>query len=316
MPRLGEKEMKSAIIYEAENYIPMPLDKVYVDFEEMRMAKEPNRVDVLLAALPREIIDARVRVAIRAGLKPVVMELESQAVSRSVMPPQYGGEPVIIMQIGDAKSNIIIYAASSVRFTFSVPISSAYFIQTISRSLGVDADVARNLIVDHGIEKFGASLMNPETVKNVAPDDAKERKIFEALIPGLVDFVQQVGKYVDYYHTHSSQGRIGGGKDRISRAILCGSGANLKGFDEFISLKLGVPVAIANPWAGIKFKSARKLSENSCGYPGSFATAVGLALRALGEDDPVEVKPENIKISTAGFRGENVPPKAPNKMPG
>ena len=84
-----------------------------------------------------------------------------------------------------------------------------------------------------GTEKEGA-------VSNRTRGNGDQRKIFEVLIPGLVDFVEQIKKCVQYYQTHDSG--CAPASCLIGKIYICGSGSNLKGLDEFISLKLGAPV--------------------------------------------------------------------------
>ncbi|HNR81393.1 MAG TPA: pilus assembly protein PilM, partial [Candidatus Pacearchaeota archaeon] len=69
MPRLDDDELRGAVIFEAENYIPLPLDKVYLDFEVVPSSLIENRCEVAVAALPKEIVDSRVRVCDAAKLR-------------------------------------------------------------------------------------------------------------------------------------------------------------------------------------------------------------------------------------------------------
>jgi len=64
---------------------------------------------------------------------------------------------------------------------------------------------------------------------------------FEALIPGLVDFTQQIKKCVTYYQTHYNSKNVAE-NNNINKILLCGNGATLRGLDEFISAKLGFEV--------------------------------------------------------------------------
>ncbi|GMX58311.1 MAG: pilus assembly protein PilM [Candidatus Yanofskyibacterium parasiticum] len=271
MPRLDDDELRGAVIFEAENYIPLPLDKVYLDFEVVPSSLIENRCEVAVAALPKEIVDSRVRVCDAAKLRPVAMELESQAVARSARQNANFAWPAIIIKVGDTQSSVIFCGRDSTRAVFSVPISNTYFIEKIRAAAGVDDEGAKKLKTDCGI---AAADSNP-----AARGGGEEKeKIFEFLLPGLVDFSQQIKKYIRYYQEHEKSFRA----DKLSfrKAIICGDGSDLKGLDEFLSLRLGIPVERMVLPIGIephRFKSVDFPEKSAHGC----AVAAGLAARAL-----------------------------------
>ena len=255
MPRLDDNEMRAAVVFEA---VPSSLIE--------------NRCEVAVAALPREIVDSRVRVCDAAKLRPVAMELESQAAARSARQNANFAWPAIIIKIGDTQSSVIFCGRDSTRAVFSVPISNAYFIEKIRAAAEVDDDGARKLKTDYGIAAAGFDAP-PK-----GDDNGKREKLFESLLPGLVDFAQQIKKYVRYYQEHEKSFHA----DKLSfrKVIICGDGSDLKGLDDFLSLKLGIPVERMVLPIGIephRFKSVDSPEKNVHGC----AVAAGLAARAL-----------------------------------
>jgi type IV pilus assembly protein PilM len=280
MPELRGSELRAAVVFEAENHIPLPLEKVYLDFERIEPAAADgvSGCEVLIAALPREPIDARLRAVVAAGLVPAAMELESQAVARAVLEPGIAKSRLII-QIGDTKTNLVIHSNGSIRFTFSIPVSNRYFLEKILANAGTSIAEADNLKVKFGIEEFMRLTERGEENANYQDSRpaAEKRKIFEALIPGLVDFIQQVKKCVQYYQTHDNIQPA----DSIDKILICGSGANLKGIDEFIALKLGAPVERVLPRADVKLIESQFGQSAPRQDASAFCVAVGLAMRAL-----------------------------------
>lgn len=295
MPKLNEEDLKSAVIFEAENYIPLPLEKVYIDFQVIPNPQtELDHLDILVIAFPRETIDSYIEAFKRAELKPVALELESQAICRVFIKDGFCASPTLIIQIGDTKTNLIIYAGYSLRFTFSVPISNNYFVDTISKELEVDKKTSEILKAKYGIEKYskGGPIFedNKESIakKESNKNEMEQRKIFEALIPGLVDFVQQVNKYINYYHTHASHEHLPKDQRMISKILLCGSGANLKGIDQLISLKFNLPVEIVKPFDNLGENGKKNLQVLFGDPTDSFSTVFGLAQRKLEDKKPSE----------------------------
>lgn len=291
MPRLKNEDLRAAVIFEAENYIPLPLEKVYLDFEKVGDAVPGNNAncEVLIVAMPRTPVDALLQAITKAGLIPVAMELESGAIHRALSFDNDLESPVVMIHIGDDKTNILIYADNALRFTFSIPISNKFFLDIISKSIGVDMVKANELKRDRGIEQFveAERVFKPETNNDrekilklsCREEDYEKEKIFEVLMPGLVDFVQQIKKCVAYYQTHYN-GKSAA-KESIEKILICGSGSDVKGIDKFISMKMNTPVE----------RAKLKVDKDILGTPGQdggircapcgFAVVFGLALRSL-----------------------------------
>ena len=301
MPKMRDRDLRAAVIFEAENYIPLPLEKVYLDFEAVALPQAvpaESGCEVQIAALDRQTADSRVDAVVRAGLMPVAMELESQAVVRALFATKNMDSPTAIIQIGDTRTNIIICYRNSIRFSFSIPVSNNYFLEKIAQNLKVDIETAQNLKVKCGIEDFiRSSIAIKRDNGNVPPktDDIQineQQKIFDALIPGLVDFIQQAKKCFQYYQTHESDSAAQ--NSAIGKILICGSGSNLKALDEFISLKLGLPVSYPTRFIDIKpietKGSDKLLCQSLCG----FSVATGLALREFAKQELIK-KEQKIK---------------------
>jgi len=300
MPRLPEEDLKSAVIYEAENYIPTPLEEVYLDYQIVPPIYDHlDHLDILIAALPKKTVDPYLSALKLAGFVPKVLEIESMAIARALIKGGATTQPILLIDLGATRTSFIIFSGQSLRFTTSIPVSSTSFTEIISKNLGVTLAEAERLKIKYGLEeKIKINIGDEKT--NIK----KERgKIFEALIPALIDLVQQIKRYLDYYQTHAShehlppttfqknnsnkhkpQKVVGGlppdGKG-ISKIYLCGGGANLKGLCELLSLELKIPVEMGNPWVNILIKEKKEVPELSFEESLKYTTALGLALRGI-----------------------------------
>ena len=125
MPKIASEDLKSAIIYEAENYIPLPIAQVYLDFQIVRpTSNNLDHFDVLIAAFPKKIIDSYILCFKRAGLMPQVLEIESQAIARALVKGEISRQPLLLINFALNKTELIIFSGSSIRFTSSFPINS------------------------------------------------------------------------------------------------------------------------------------------------------------------------------------------------
>lgn len=280
MPRLPEEDLKSAVIYEAENYIPTPIEEVYLDYQIVPPVYDHlDHLDILIAALPKKTVDPYLSVLKLAGLRPKVLEIESLAIARALIKDGITTQPILLIDLGATRTSFIIFSGQSLRFTTSIPVSSTSFSEIISKNLGVTLAEAERLKIKHGLE---------EKVKIKIGEEKTELKrergrIFEALIPTLVDLVQQIKRYLDYYQAHAEHEHLPPDGKGVSKILLCGGGANLKGLCQLLSLELKIPVEIGNPWVNILIKEKKEVAELSFEESLKYTTALGLALRGIKE---------------------------------
>ncbi len=261
MPKMAYEDLKTAVPFEAENYIPLPLEKVYLDFQKVRpVLNHLDHLDILIAAIPRETVGPYISSLKKAGLSARALEVESQSISRALIKNGLSPFPVLIVDFGRSRASFIIFSGYSLRFTSSVPISSQRLTEAISQSLNLDLKEAEQRKLEQGLDS-----------KEISP----------AMLPILEKMVEQIRKYLNYYQSHQSHEHLLRDSKEIREIILCGRGANLKGLAEFSSRELKIPTKIANPWINIlagQPKEVLGLSfEDSLGY----TSALGLALRGI-----------------------------------
>jgi len=211
-------------------------------------------------------------------LKPLVLEVESLSTSRCLIRDEFSKDPIFIIDLGATKTSFMVFHENSLKFNFFIPVSSNGFTENIAREMNISLAKAEKLKQKYGLET------------NAQKEGGE---IFETLTPALTDLIEQIKKYIDYYHSHSIDERFANPK--ISRILLSGGGANLRGLGNFIAQELKIPVEIGNPWINIfpelieekldKKLEKLKLPLRSCL---SYSSAIGLALRGVNsekEDD-------------------------------
>jgi len=266
MPKMTEDDLKSAVIYEAENYIPLPIEEVYLDFQIVPpLHNHLDHYDVLINALPRKTIDYYLASFKKAGLKPVALEIESSAISRASIKNEVTSSPLLLIDLGATRTGLIVFSGYALRFTSSIPISSQQFTEIISKTLGKSLTEAERLKIQYGLEK----------------KDKIGEKVFEALAPILSDLTEQIKKCLDYYQTHAGHEHLSANGKEVQKVLLCGGGANLKRLSDFLSSKLQIPVELANPWINILTEPKKEVPEMPFEKSLSFTTALGLALRGI-----------------------------------
>lgn len=276
MPRMKEEELKSAVIYEAENYIPLPIEEVYLDSQIVPPAyNHLDHFDVLITALLKKTVDPYLSSLKKAGLKPVAFEIESQAIARVLIKNEITTSPFLLIDLGATRTGFIVFSGHSLRFTSSIPVSSQSFTEIISKTLGVNLAEAERLKIEYGLQSSKGK---------------KGKEVFEALIPALTDLLDQIKRYLHYYQTHAAHehllldGTPPSHHPGVGKIFLCGGGTKLKGLTNFLSSQLKIPVEIGNPWINI-LPATIQPREQKLIYKKEeslrYTTALGLALRGI-----------------------------------
>ena len=256
MPKMDERDLKTAVPFEAENHIPLPIENSYIDYQIIN--QETSGVfNILVAAVLRTTSDSYFSALKKAGLNPFALEVESQSIARALVKNELSPNPILIIDFGRSTTSFIIFYDRSIVFTTSIDICSENLTHVIAASLNVDLKEAERLKVKYGYKKVKIE---------------EGEKVFSAMEPVLKDFLNQTQKYIDYYHGHSK-------KNKISKILLTGRGSNLKGFAEFLYYELRVPTEIASPWVNILPKSLKEVPEMPFRESIGYTTALGLALR-------------------------------------
>ncbi len=265
MPRMTHEELTTAVPFEAENYIPLPIDKVYLDFQvidEHSDQKQINHLDLMINVMPKNIVDGYVSCFKKAGLRPCVLEVESQAIVRALLKIEKSMPSTVFVDFGQTKTSFIIFSGNSIRFTCTIPISSQQLTRAVADGLGIDFSKAEELKIKRGI--------------TTQKDDKED--VAGLISPILSDLVEQIKKYINFYQGHVSHEYFPS-DGKIDKIILCGGGANLKELPDFISKKLKIQVELGNPFANIASQKTNSSKSIPQGKVISYATALGLALR-------------------------------------
>jgi len=274
MPKMSKEELNKAVPFEAENYIPLPVNEVYLDFQVIPSARGylGDHISVLIAAIPKKIVDPYVSCLKSAGLFPLAMEVESQSISRALIKNEFTTRPVLLIDFGKSRASFIIFSGYSLVFTSSIPISSHKLTEAVSKSLKITLAEAEGLKIKYGLK---GSLAEKQTKE----EKLLQKEVFKAMSPVLDNLISQIEKYLNYYQTHTKDGHLFSSDRKIDKVLLCGRGANLKGLPDFLSSNLKIPVELGNPWINILPASFKKIPQLSFKDSLGYTSALGLALR-------------------------------------
>lgn len=251
-PLLTDAEIASAVKWEAEQYIPIPISEAVIQHTILARNETavPPGVLVLLVAAPRAIIEKYTKVVQLAGLNVLAVETELIALSRVLAPE---GKTVLLVDLGASSTDIAIAKNGLLSFSRSIPIAGDAFTRAVSQGLGVAPTQAEEYKKTYGLE--AAQL---------------EGKVKGVIDPVLRLVVDEIKKAVNYYQTEEKG-------DSPSEMIVSGGTSSMPDIISTLTKLLGIEVLVGNPFAKVKVdpEAAKTLSA----YGSLYCVSVGLAMR-------------------------------------
>lgn len=256
---LKGNEMALQIQLEAERYIPYPLQEVNLDFQILGPStKNPELVDVLLAASRTEIIDTLLEVLGIGGLKAKVVDIEAYAMQRAFvliadqLPSRGEKQTIAIVDIGSTTTSFSVLHDCSTVYTRDQIFGGKQLTEEIQRRYGLTFEEA-------SLAKKQGGL----------PDDYAT----EVLEPFKEAVVQQVSRSMQFFFSSSQFAEV----DHI---VLAGGSASIAGLVQKVEEKLGIPASLANPFANMAVSPKVSVPAIHADAP-SLMICCGLAMRSF-----------------------------------
>ena len=257
---LSEREMEEQIMFEADNYIPYPLEEVRLDFEVIGPSEaDPEAVDVLLAASRSENVDARTDVLEEAGLKPKLVDVEAYTIEnaysllREQMPNHGQGLTVAVLDVGASVTTLHVLVDGKIVFTREQTFGGRMLTKDIEQHYGMSYKEA-------GLAKK----------QNNLPEDYEEK----VLEPFKRSMTTTVTRALEFFFSASTQ------YQSIDYILLAGGCASIQGVGAMIEQETATPTSIANPFSDMILGSRIKIHSLSDDAP-SMLIACGLAMRSF-----------------------------------
>jgi type IV pilus assembly protein PilM len=255
MPVLSEKELRSAIYWEAEQYIPVPLTNITLAWNVLYKpeATEVNqKMQVLMVGAPTMLINKYQRILSMAGLEINSLETEILATVRALVVGE-NFPTTLVINIGSVSTSFAIIKKGIMVFTYSMSIGGAAINRAIASDLGLTAIQAEEYKKAYGISD-----------KNLGG------KIGKSTEPILISILAEVKKSIAFYNQKYKD------DEPVRQIILSGGTSKLPGIDAFFASNSGIETAIANPW---KILASQQIPKEILDDGPDYTIAIGLAMR-------------------------------------
>lgn len=256
-----EEDLEAQVESEANQYIPFALEEVNLDFQVLGPAQSsPDEIEVLIAASRKEKVEDRVAAAEAAGLKPVVMDVESYAVLSAFeliekqFPDGGKGQIIALVDVGANVMNLTVLRNDQQLYAREQAFGGNQLTQ----------DIARH---------YGMSFEEAEAAKrsNNLPDNYEA----ELLRPYIESMALEVSRALQFFFTSTQF-------NQVNHIVLAGGCAVIPGADEVVASRTQINTIVANPFADMVL-SDRVRAKNLLTDASSLMVACGLALRRFDE---------------------------------
>lgn len=255
---LNDDAMESQIAAEADQYIPFPLEEVALDFEVQGISpRNPEQVEVLLAACRRENVEVRQQVLADSDLIAEKVDIEAYCMERAFeliaeQLEDQEGQVVAIIDIGATMTTLSVLVDGKTVYTREQLFGGRQLTEEIQRRYGLSREEA-------GLAKKQGGL----------PDDYE----MEVLTPFKDAVVQQVTRSLQFFFSASQY-------NDVDYIILAGGVASLEGLVGLIEEKLGTQTVVANPFARMSVSSRVNAVSLANDAP-ALMIVTGLAMRSF-----------------------------------
>lgn len=254
---LSEDELELHVESEANQYIPFALDEVSLDFDVIGpAANSPEDVEVIIAATRKEKVEDRVAAVEAAGLKPLVMDIESYAaraaIDRITAQLANGGQGKIValFQIGSHVTHVSVMLDGQTVYEREQPFGGNQLTQDIVRA-------------------YGLSFEEAEAKKHAA--DLPEGFERELLAPFLESAGLEVSRAIQFFFTSTPF-------TQIDHIFIAGGCAVVPGLVESVMERTKIATSVVMPFQGMQFADGIREKQLRSEAP-SYLVACGLAMR-------------------------------------
>ena len=244
-PRIEDAEdLKSAIGFEAQDHIPMPLEETVLDHLVLGPQGEGSDLDrILVVAADREMIGRYASVLRAGGLRPAGIDVKALSLTRSTLPETFFGEEgaVLLLDVGTELTSLAVAQGPNPTLTRFIPLGLGDFVGAVADAADLPEDEAEKLALSSRVS-LGQALGGAE-----------------------------VQRSIEYHHSQV-------GSREVAQVLISGEGALVPGLDVYLGELLGVATHRGNPAAKLAANRSNVSDEQLGAMEPVLAVAFGLVM--------------------------------------
>ena len=272
-------DLERTIHDEAEQYIPFDINQVNLDFDILTAetgdetgetgdgdggagSEGTGRMDVMLVAAKKDVIEDYLNLVRSAGLNPGVLDVDSFALQNAFeLSLGDEGQPegiCAIINIGAEELGINAVSNGVSLFTRDSGFGGSQITDAIMSRLKIPYDEAERM-------KLGGEIAE------------KDRQVIEEIFTSVVaEWVQEIKRALDFVTSTYPD-------ETISKLVVSGGACRIPGFQRYLQHETEVPVEEFNPLRNLTVNE-KVMDRDYLNYIApQAAVALGLALRSIGD---------------------------------
>ena len=268
MPFMNQEELKQAIPWEAERYIPFPIEEVTLDYKMISSNEEQTEMEVILVCAHNDIILSHLETLKQVGIQPLAMDIQPFALMRTFgLESSVSNESIALLDIGAGTSDLTIVKNGVPRFTRIIPVAGSRFTQMISKNLALDYIEAERLKITTSDAMYNFAN---------AMENSNDYRVNFSMMEGLKELVMELRRSFDYYQLQQRN-------EKITQLLVSGGGSKIKNLIDYLNSELSIPTS-----SGLllrKIDCADKINDEFHQALPMLTVSLGLALREVVEDE-------------------------------
>lgn len=256
MPPIPLAELDDAVLYQADQVIPFPLERTAISSKVIARSTDAEgapQIRVLVAAAHRDLIDGIVSAVEDAGLEPVSIDLDTDALARALNDPAFTGGSEAIVSVGAGLTMVVIHQGGLLQFVRTIDIGG----QTVTEAIAGALDIPNS---------------DAEEVKRrLGRAGAHDRRAESVTATVVADLVSEVHNSVRFFSAQP-------GRDAPTRLLVTGGASQTVGFLAMLQQGIDIPVLPASPLSLIDTSKLPITDQEAAAINRTLAVPVGLAL--------------------------------------
>ncbi|MEF3280639.1 MAG: type IV pilus assembly protein PilM [Elusimicrobiota bacterium] len=286
IPKIDKKELADKITIEAEAFIPFDINEVYLSYYIVNNNVQEEgqiKMEVVLVAAKKEVIDEKIDILKNAGLLPVLIDIDSFALENLINfieeEPKDESKSIMIANVGHKVTNLSILVNNLLIARENKELKPEYYSKLVRdifiAGSSIDRAISKKMNVDitkvDELKKSMKILVTDEDkLKAIQDYDTLTISATKIMSGVLKEMVGDITRSIDFFASS-------GLESTISKLYICGGSSAIENINLYIYDEIKIPVEFVNPFSFVENKPAnigRHILNSLC-------VAAGLSLRSI-----------------------------------
>lgn len=271
LPSMPDAEMRTALQYQVQELIPIPLADAVLDYQVIERTTDDQgqeRLRLLVVAAHRDMLRSLLAALDGAGLTAKRIDLVPFALVRSLHVDGFDlgdeeGRPIAeaIVGVGAGVTNVVVHEHGIPRFVRTLNTGGNSVVDQLAGELGIDLDTAEDL-------KRRANPMSSH------PGEARAGQVVAG---SLTPLLEEIRGSLDFHLAQTDAAPL-------SRIVLTGGGSRMANLAARLEALIGVPVITGEPLRNVELGNTGIAPEVLWASQELLAVPLGLALSGEAVD--------------------------------